>query len=135
MKVLKFRHFALWVLLLVFATSCLPDENEDDPRLDWVGSWTCNETSGDFAPQVYNITIDLGSGTDGIVMRGLYNQGSSFRVDAIVSARSLTIPNQSTGGFQINGGGSANSNFTRIDFNFTINDGGGADNVQAYLVR
>lgn len=135
MKTLKFKNLALVTLLFVVATSCLPDEDDEDPRLNWVGSWTCNETSGDFAPQVYNVTIDLGSGSDGIVLRGLYNQGSSFRIDAIVSGRNFSIPNQSKDGFQISGDGSANSGFTRIDFSFSINDGGGADNVQAYLVR
>lgn len=115
--------------------SCQKDVEEIDPRLDWVGSWTCNEVNGNFAPQVYQVEIaEYGSG-DQVSLTGIYGQGSSFVVIAKVTSKSMTIPFQTVDAVNISGSGNINNDLDYINFSWIVNDGSGNDNVSGFMER
>lgn len=135
MQVKALHKLLIFGILGLILISCEPETDPNqDPRLDWVGFWTVNETSGEFAPQTYTIQMSLGSG-DLLVVQGLYAQGNMFALDAAVSRRNFTLPAQSANGFNVSGSGTANEGITEMNLNFTINDGSGADNVTAILKK
>ena len=124
------------VLFLFVLVACENDEfNVNDPRLNYVGTWDVNEKTGDFAPQSYSVSIDLGDLASNIVIRGLYAQGPSFLITAIVNGRNLEIPVQTRTGLTISGSGSSNSEFNSINLQFSVNDGSTVDNVTAEMKK
>ncbi len=122
--------------MMVFSmASCQKDVEEFDVRLDWVGSWTCNEVTGNFAPQVYQVEIsEYGSG-DQVSVTGLYGQGNQFVVYANVTSKSITIPFQTVDAINISGSGTINNDLDYITFTLTVNDGSGNDNVSGFMER
>ncbi|MDX5448470.1 MAG: hypothetical protein LPK47_08860 [Bacteroidota bacterium] len=131
------KKLILISLSLLLLSGCLPDQSSDPTNFtdDWVGQWTCNETEGDFAPQVYSVEIAPGPEMNTVILRGLYNQGNNFEIRATVGKVSIDIPTQQEDGFMVSGGGYINDNLDRIELTFTINDGSGSDNVKAYMAR
>ncbi|KFD39821.1 hypothetical protein AT05_03330 [Schleiferia thermophila str. Yellowstone] len=129
------------LLLLTLSTSfaLLSCERDDfdinDPRLNYTGTWDVKETEGDFAPQSYTVTIDLGELANNLIIRGLYAQGPNFTTTALVSGRSLDIPVQTRTGLTLSGSGTANQNYTEISLQFSVNDGSSTDNVKAELKK
>lgn len=121
--------------VFLFLTSCETDVIDVDDRQQWLGSWTCSETSGDFAPQSYTINIYEGIEIDEVEVSGLYNQGSSFTLYANVYNNDLIIPNQTVDGFTVAGTFEINSSGNSASVDFIINDGTGADNVIGSLQR
>lgn len=84
-----------------------------------------------FAPQSYSVSVSKSGDGDQILIRGLYNQGSTFVVQGLVDVDQLTLPTQSVDGFTLSGSGTLNAAGDRVDLNFAINDGSGTDNVTA----
>ena len=86
---MKFLYTVLLSLLLL-ATSCVEETDPTNAREDFLGSWTCNEYEGDFAPQTYNVDVLPNGGGNGVIIRGLYNQGNNFDlVGSLTHSRSL----------------------------------------------
>ncbi len=130
-----FRSLAFLFASVLILISCEPDEDIDqDPRFNWVGFWTVNETQGEFSPQTYTLQMSLGS-SELLVVQGLYAQGNMFALDALVDGRNFTLPSQNANGFSASGNGTANEDFTEMTLSFIINDGSGPDNVTATLKK
>lgn len=125
----------LGLAVFLFLVACEEDPINVDDRTQWLGAWVCNETSGDFAPQSYTITVYEGIQLDEITITGLHNEGTSWTIDANVYNRQLQIPSQTVNGLTISGSGSINSAGEQVNMTFTFNDGTGADNVVAYWTR
>ena len=137
-QISKKAFFCLGLLgSLFFFNAC--EQDDDDPDYDlrdeYVGTWTCNETAGDFAPQTYDVTISKGSGSDAIRIANFYNLGLGFSVTAIVSENNLNIASQIVDGYTLSGSGNATVDFSRINWNYNVNDGSGTDNVTAHYVK
>jgi hypothetical protein len=126
------RKFSLAVLLIA-AVSCVDDSQLYDNREFWVGSWTCSEIEGDFAPQTYPVEIVERVVLTEVGIKGLYNQGLSFTVIAEISGDNLVIPTQIVDDIQI--AGSGNLENEEIILFFDADDGSGVDQVKAMLVR
>ena len=124
--------FSLAVLLIA-SVSCVDDSQLYDNREFWVGSWTCSEIEGDFAPQTYPVEIVERVVLTEVGIKGLYNQGLSFTVIAEISGDNLVIPTQIVDDIQI--AGSGNLENEEITLYFDADDGSGVDNVKAMLVR
>ena len=118
--------------MLLF-TACAPESDEElILRDDYLGVWSVNETTGNNAPQFYNVNITAGSGENDIIINGLYNV-SSTEVSATVDQFALIIPQQQSSSISFVGDGFANTEITRITLEFTANDGTGDDEVTAVL--
>ncbi len=120
-------------VLLITAVSCVNDSQIYDTRELWIGSWTCSEIEGDFAPQAYPVEIVERVVLKEVGIKGLYNQGLSFSVVAEISGDNIVIPTQEVEGIQV--AGSGNLENEEIVLYFDADDGSGADKVKAMLVR
>lgn len=137
----KIVRFGFVIMILTALTvGCAKDEptlTTTDYRKEYLGVWDCNEIAGVNHPQFYSVQIDEDSTSNGIIIRNLYQQGTS--VKAVISSADFTfisIPNQSSGGILFSGSGKANVSFDQITLDFMANDqGSGADNVEAILSR
>lgn len=130
-RLVLFLGMAVFLLL----SSCEKDPVNIDDRTQWLGSWICNETSGDFSPQSYSISIVEGTNLDEVIIRGLHNEDASFAVLANVYNFQLILSTQTVNDLTINGSGTINSSGSRVDMTFTFNDGSGDDHVTAYWTR
>ena len=119
--------------MLVSVVSCVKESDLNDNRELWIGSWTCSEIEGDFAPQTYPVEIVERVILTEVGIKGLYNQGLSFTVIAEVSGDNLVIPTQVVDDIQIAGSGSLNDE--EITLYFDADDGSFADEVKAILIR
>ena len=133
------KRTARWSTLLAatafLLVACEP-EVPLDPRTDyWAGSWTCEEQTGDLAPQVYTVEVDLGADPDGVTVSGLYNQGLNFTVLGTVSGTSLTIPEQTMNGFTLSGSGTYSVLTDQVTYSLVVNDGGSADYTSGRWTR
>jgi hypothetical protein len=113
------KRTARWSSLLaataLLLVACEPEVSVD-PRTDyWAGTWTCNEQTGDLAPQVYTVEVDLGADPDGVTLSGLYNQGLNFTAVGTVNGSTLS------------GTGSYSILTDRVTYTLNINDGGSTD--------
>ncbi|MCT4623701.1 MAG: hypothetical protein N4A46_08765 [Schleiferiaceae bacterium] len=125
--------FLKLAVVFFLLTSCVDDARLEDNLALWVGSWTCNEIEGDFAPQTYQIEIVEKVDYNEVAIKGLYNQGQLFSVDAEISGGSIFIPSQTVQQINIEGTGSLDN--SEITLFFTANDGSGPDQVEAILYR
>lgn len=125
----------LGLAAFLFLVACEDDVVNVDDRTQWLGAWTCNESSGAFAPQSYTITIYEGVQLDEVEVSGLYNQGSSFTLYANVYNKQLVIPTQTVDGITINGNFNLNTSGTSASVTFVANDGTGDDEVSGSLSR
>jgi hypothetical protein len=133
------KRTARWSTLLAatafLLVACEP-EVPLDPRTDyWAGSWTCDEQTGDLAPQVYTVEVDLGADPDGVTVSGLYNQGLNFTVLGTVSGTVLTIPEQTINGFTLSGSGTYSVLTDQVTYSLVVNDGGSADYTSGRWTR
>jgi len=125
------KRTARWSSLLAatafLLVACEPEVSVD-PRSDyWAGTWTCNEQTGDLAPQVYTVEVDLGADPDGVTLSGLYNQGLNFTAVGTVNGTTLTVPEQTVNGLTLSGSGSYSILTDRVTYTLNINDGGSTD--------
>jgi hypothetical protein len=100
-----------------------PDPSPSDARSAFLGNWSVNET---WTKLTYTVTISADpNSTNGVFISNFANSGSSgIPAGAAVSGTSIELdPDQTIGdGWIINGGGSL-SGTTKINWNYTINDG------------
>jgi len=135
MQILK--RLGLLILPAMILIACEEDAFDDigtETRDEFLGSWNVLETAGLNHPQNYTVEIVAGSDDNEIVFRGLYNI-SGLAVNASVYGANIEIEQQSLQGYTIQGNGQANSDFDQLNLNFTVNDGGSTDEVEAVLTR
>lgn len=121
------------VVLFITTISCVDDSQLYDTRELWIGSWTCSEIEGDFAPQTYPVEIVERVILTEVGLKGLYNQGLNFTVIAEIAGDNLVIPSQEVDGITL--AGSGNLENEEITLYFDADDGSGVDKVKALLVR
>ena len=135
---IKFRRLASFTSMLAlvfFLGACAEDSETLDLRENWVGHWTCSEIEGDFAPQTYPVEIIEKIGPSYVAIKGLYNQGQSFTVEADVDGYFIEILSQNVQNIDISGNGSLDNHDGEITLFFTADDGSGEDAVKAILRR
>jgi hypothetical protein len=104
------------------------DNTKCDPTgtvAKFVGTYTGSEscTSGN---DNYSLEIEAGSSDYTIKIKNLYNAGSTFVINANVSQKNITIPNQTVSGVTVNGSGSINGN--ALQLTFSLSAAAGSDN-------
>ena len=106
------KRTARWSSLLAatafLLVACEPEVSVD-PRTDyWAGTWTCNEQTGDLAPQVYTVEVDLGADPDGDLSR--LSLWWDFEIEGEGSG--LSVPDLSGSGADgVTGGTSSSPSF------------------------
>jgi hypothetical protein len=126
-----------WVCLVaIFATGCLPDD-DNDPITQWVGDWSVRETTGEFAPQTYNVNISRRPSVmgDRVNIRGLYAQGNNFLIVADAFGLDLDIPEQEVSGLTISGAITLESNGDAAQISMQVNDGSGVDQISGEMTK
>lgn len=130
------RSLFICSMLALVVTGCLPDDDNDDIA-QWIGEWTARETSGEFAPQTYTVTISRRPSVmgDRVNIRGLYAQGNDFLLVADTFGNDLEINEQEVDGLTVSGTLSINNAGDRASLNMTVNDGSGNDQVSGELTK
>lgn len=131
-KSIKWFNLLASVLLLGLV-SCVDEADLLDNRDQWIGSWTCSEIEGDFAPQTYPVEIVERVIITEVGIKGLYNQGFNFTVIGEINGTSIVIPTQVIDGLQIAGSGDLINE--EIILYFNADDGSGTDQVKASMLR
>ena len=129
------RYWPLFFVFLFLGACELDSPSSNVTRLDYLGSWTCNEFEGDFAPQMYTVEVESFGGTNEVKIFGFYNIGNGDAVKAEALGTTLFIFNQTVDGITFRGTGIMQPDLSTIDFEFTADDGGGIDNVKATWTR
>lgn len=130
------RKIGLLGLLFFGLAGCLPDDDKDDIA-QWIGEWTARETSGEFAPQTYTISITRRPSVmgDRVNIRRLYAQGNDFLLVADAFGSDLEISEQELDGLTVSGTITINATGDRANLNVRVNDGSGNDNVSGELTK
>ena len=135
-QTMRWRTFFISSMLIFVVTGCLPDDDNDDIA-QWIGEWSVKETSGEFAPQTYTVTISRRPSVmgDRVNIRGLYAQGYDFLLVADAFGNGLEINEQEVESLSISGTLRINNAGDRASLNMTVNDGSGNDQVAGELTK
>ena len=130
----------LLLFLIAFSQYGCEDDNGNNEdgnfsRDDYVGTWTCREISGPFAPQVYDVIMEAGTASDELVLRGLANQGVDFAVRARIVNQGFNIPLQTVDGLSITCTAATSGSISPTDLVFDLDDGSGESTTEAELTR
>jgi hypothetical protein len=126
------RLIALLLLFTMITISCEDDTETDDPRDKITDSWKCQEKSAVFGETTYTVDITKSSSDSSMVLiDNFYQLGAGIKVKAKLNGLSLTIAKQTIDGNLITGSGSISSGYKTITWSYTVDDGGGKDNVTA----
>lgn len=93
-----------------------------DPRASYLGSWSVNEIH---TKLTYDVTITADTGKTGVFISNFGAAGNSVKAHAVISGTEIGIsPGNQTmsNGWIIDGSGTM-SGTTKIEWNYTINDG------------
>lgn len=89
-----------------------------DARLQFLGTWTCAETSG----PTYPVSISEDASNSAQILIGNFHfLGAAEKVYAVATANGFTIPSQSLCGYTFNGSATVSSS-TRVNVTYTAND-------------
>lgn len=128
MKTKRTTNLLTILLVTLLLSACTeenvtPDPSPSDARSAFLGTWSVNET---WTKLTYTVTISADpNSSDGVFISNFANSGSSgVPAGASVSGSTITLdPNQTIGdGWIINGGGTMTGT-TKINWEYTINDG------------
>ncbi|MGB4094904.1 MAG: hypothetical protein WBJ99_03610 [Bacteroidales bacterium] len=125
----------IFFVLTLFLTSCVDDNEEEDIREYFAGTWKCREINTGFA---YNVIIKIDSTTQTYIKLYNFHQfGSNEKVSAIVSDLAIDIPSQLTCNNTINvrGSGVMQNNKTTINLDYYVNDGSTLDTITAVYTK
>jgi len=125
----------IFFILALFLTSCVDDNEEEDTREYFAGTWKCKEINTGFA---YNVIIKIDSTTQTYIKLYNFHQfGSNEKVSAIVSDLAIDIPSQLTCNNTINvrGSGVMQNNKTTINLDYYVNDGSTLDTITAVYTK
>ena len=130
------------VVVLFLAFSCeLAEElaGTDAGRLE--GDWNCEEESELFKATkgIYYYEVSILQDEDvsnRIIIFNFYQLGPYVAAEATVSGLNIPLHPDVEGDFTVNGSGTISSNYKRIDWNYTVDDGSGVlDHVTAIYTR
>lgn len=133
---IKYAPIILIVFLCtLFLTSCIDDNEDEDTREYFAGTWKCKEINTGFA---YNVIIKIDSTTQTYINIYNFHQfGSNEKVRAIVNDLALDIPSQLACNNTINvrGSGIMQNNKTTINLDYFVNDGITLDTITAVYTK
>jgi hypothetical protein len=125
----------IFFVLTLFLTSCVDDNEEEDIREYFAGTWKCREINTGFA---YNVIIKIDSTTQTYINLYNFHQfGSNEKVSAIVSNLAIDIPSQLACNNTINvrGSGLMQNNKTTINLDYYVDDGNTLDTITAVYTK
>ncbi|MBZ0242449.1 MAG: hypothetical protein K8F24_04475 [Bacteroidales bacterium] len=136
---MKFSRLVLFVLVttLIGLSSCALDDEIDIPggdldnRTKFLGSWSVSDNA---LKLNYEVTIDRDNSNSAmVILRNFAGSGSS--ASGLVVGSSVVIESQRIGqSWQVSGNGSY-KNDKRLDFKYTLQVGGSAEERQAVFTR
>ncbi len=142
MKKINNACYAVLTILILFISSCMPDNSttptSTDARDQFVGSWKCTEKESQ-ATNVFQIIITKStSNTSAILINNINHLGlNDYFANATINNSSLTIANQQVTGkggpYTVQGSGSM-SNGT-INLSYTVYDGVSTTNATAVCTK
>jgi hypothetical protein len=121
---------------VVAVVSCEELTDNLSPRDNIIDTWKCQET--DASNSVDNFLVEIVEDDLSLTGVKIYNfnhLGESFVVKASVSGTSVTILNQTVGGFTISGSGTLTADYEKITLKYSVDDGGGKENYNAVLTK
>ena len=127
--------------IMSLLTSCDPNDPNnnpqpiDDPRDNYVGSWLCNEHSNLNGNSSFSVTISLNPNNSTQIHLLNFYQLSGQQVYGVVTSNSVTIPSQQITNFNVKGTGTISNNYTKIDWNYYVNDGSDIDTCTAVFTK
>jgi len=135
-----FRYAFILGAFISILYSCNPNDSNStssDPRNNFVGPWTCAETTTLNGSPTFQVTISLDpSNSSQILLANFYGLGVNNKVYGVVANTNVTIPKQSVGGFTVNSGsGNITNNNTKINWTYVVNDGTDNDNCTAVYTK
>jgi len=135
------------ILLILFSMlnfSCAEEDStlieETDYRINLEKTWSCEESSELFGEQLYEViiikgvsTIDTVSDNENKILR-LFNfldLGNDKHIFATYENYTIKIVNQKIDDYTVNGIGSVSRDFSNILFEYSVDDGNGAEMITA----
>ncbi len=137
---MKYHNYILFILIsgLLVLASC-EEEIIDDPNIDerekFLGDWETTETST-LEPNsfTFNMVIEPDVNSSQIRLYNIYYLGLDVYANALVTGSSFTIPQQNVNNMIIEGYGEMITE-TRIEMEYTVNDGADLNNVTGVMIK
>ena len=113
------------ILVIIFITSCIPDEDlepeTDDPRDKINYTWDCQENSPAYGEQAYKVDIskDPNDSTK-VILSNFYFLGTDVTARAVYLGSTLTIYSQIVDEHSISGQGIVSSNYKMINWTYEV---------------
>ena len=130
---IKKLFFIASVLLAVLVLiSCQTDDTDDleDPRDKILGTWDCVSNDSELLEQRFTVVLTKSSVDNRINISNFHNLGGSgFYVE--INGYKLTIPPQNCEGWDIEGTGTITTDFRKINWTYTIDEGNGQIDANA----
>lgn len=135
----KLVFLSLFSVILWFS-ACTPEEevtpDTGDSRDNITDAWQCQENSSTYGTQNYYVDISKDSASSSkIIIDNFFGLGTGKEVEASMSGLTLTISNYIIQGYTINGTGSISSNYKTINWQYTVDEGNGAESVTATYTK
>ncbi len=126
---------ASFVIATTVLSSCMKEDVQVTPNFqdEFIGFWDVLETTGKYKPQNYTVEITAGDNIDELIIIGL-NKRPDIKVRAVLNAYDLSIPSQYPDSIFFSGSGTATFSFDQINMSFVVDDGWGADSIEAVLI-
>jgi hypothetical protein len=128
----KYNLLCLVFLIFLITGGCedlLTDLGNGDLRDKITGSWLCDESEGYLksVEETYHVEIFLDpDDSTKVLIFNFFNLDPDISAEAILSGSRLILPSQTLeGGFTISGSGLIAKSNTRIDWEYSVNDGSG----------
>jgi len=125
--------------MLIYA--CNPNDTNNitptgDPRANFVGTWSCNETSHLNGSSAFSVGITLNqNNTAQVLLSNFYQIGTSQSIYGIVANNNVTVPGQTVNTLNIRGSGNINSSHNQITWNYYVNTGADIDTCSAVFSK
>lgn len=133
-------------LAVAFTFSCKPDSKDEtdtnnnaveDARKDFVGTWSCTETSQIHKTSTFSIEIKLDpSNSSQVMIYNIYHLGTTEYVLATINGTSLSIAEQPVcnNTAKLKGSGSLVS-ANKLNLSYSYNDTADLDNATAVCTK
>ena len=122
------------LLPLLFLAACeLDNDNTPLGTSDFIGVYSCQETSQLYGNSTYNVQIEAAPNVGEVLIKNFYNDNLSIRMK--VDGTNLSLPSQTEGGFIIEGDGQSDDQAFEFDLTYLVDDGVDIDNCSATFTR
>jgi uncharacterized protein affecting Mg2+/Co2+ transport len=118
----KRNTIILFIAVVTAFASCTPDDGLNlDDRDNFVGSWTCRDSSKTNADvATYTVIVSRKGDLDTVLISNFYNIGNNNSAIGLVSGTSIVIPNQIVDSWVITGSGIYSNNKFSITYSATL---------------